>query len=108
MSNPWNTIPLDDYEAHMNSPGVCQLAPLSDLFHNALAIRSPQSIAILGVAGGNGLEHVDSGLTKRVVGIDLNSLYLNAVREERSVLGRHAWRLIGDPPTPVGMRTGGQ
>ena len=80
MTNPWNTTPLDDYETHMSFPEVRQLAPLSDLFREALPIRSPQSLAILGVTGGNGLEHIDSGITKRIVSIDFNSLYLDAVR----------------------------
>jgi len=35
---------------------------------------------VLGVAGGNGLEHVDSTLTTRVVGLDLNPAYLAATK----------------------------
>src|SRR5436190_18203381 len=74
--NPWLAVPLEDYEGHMGSPAVDQLAPLADLFGEALARMRPRSVAVLGVAGGNGLEHVDSTLTTRVVGVDLNAAYL--------------------------------
>jgi hypothetical protein len=79
MRNPWLNLPLEDYEGHMNSPGVQQLGVLSELFHLALAIRRPASVAILGMAGGNGLEGIDKKLTKRVVGLDLNASYLREV-----------------------------
>lgn len=78
--NPWVALPLDDYEGHMGSPGVDQLAPLADLFGEALIRLRPRSVAVLGVAGGNGLEHVDGTLTTRVVGIDVNPGYLDATR----------------------------
>jgi len=78
--NPWLSLPLDDYEGHMGSADVNQLGPLADLFGEALARLRPRSVAVLGVAGGNGLEHVDSTLTTRVVGIDVNPAYLNATR----------------------------
>lgn len=80
MANPWLSIPLADYEGHMNAPEVDQLEALSDLFAEALAQSRPQSVALLGIAGGNGLDRVDRALTKRVVGLDLNPSYLEAVR----------------------------
>lgn len=70
----------------MSSEGVQQLGVLADLFAEALAFSRPQSVAVLGIAGGNGLEHVDSTVTKRVVGIDLNSTYLEAVAHRYSSL----------------------
>jgi hypothetical protein len=78
--NPWLALPLEDYEGHMGSASVDQLTPLADLFGEALARLRPRSVAVLGVAGGNGLEHVDSTLTTRVVGIDLNAGYLAATK----------------------------
>jgi methyltransferase family protein len=78
--NPWLALPLEDYEGHMGSAAVDQLAPLAGLFGEALARLRPRSVAVLGVAGGNGLEHVDSALTTRVVGIDLNPGYLAATK----------------------------
>jgi len=79
--NPWLALPLEDYERHMGSDDVNQLGPLADLFGEALARLRPRSLAVLGVAGGNGLEHVDSSRTVRVVGIDVNPGYLAVTRQ---------------------------
>ena len=84
MSNPWLSIPLADYEGHMKSAEVRQLDALSELFAEALACCRPASVAVLGVAGGNGLEHVDTSITKRIVGLDVNPLYLDEVRRRYS------------------------
>jgi threonine dehydrogenase-like Zn-dependent dehydrogenase len=81
MSNPWLNIPLADYEGHMQSDEVQQLDALSELFATALERCEPTSVAILGVGGGNGLERIDSRITKRVVGLDLNPHYLDAARK---------------------------
>jgi hypothetical protein len=81
MPNPWTDIPLADYEGHMSAPQVRQLGALSDLFAEAIALRHPASIAVLGVAGGNGLERIDAKAVRRVLGLDLNPLYLDAVRQ---------------------------
>jgi trans-aconitate methyltransferase len=78
MSNPWLGIPLEDYEAHMAA--VRQMGVLSDLFAEALMVRQPGSVAVLGVAGGNGLERIESRLTRRIVGLDFQPQYLEAVR----------------------------
>ncbi|HEY4381166.1 MAG TPA: class I SAM-dependent methyltransferase [Acidobacteriaceae bacterium] len=81
MSNPWLTIPLADYEGHMRSPVVAQLDVLADLFAAALKLRRPASVAVLGIAGGNGLDRVDGAVVRRVVGLDLNAEYLEAARQ---------------------------
>ncbi len=81
MPNPWLNVPLADYEGHMRSAGVQQLDALSELFAEALACCRPESVAILGIAGGNGLERIDSNITRCVVGLDVNPLYLDAVRQ---------------------------
>ena len=80
MSSPWLTVPLEDYEAHMNSEGVQQLSALAEVFKYVLYRCAPESVAVLGVAGGNGLEHIDSAVTERVVGVDINQGYLDAVQ----------------------------
>jgi hypothetical protein len=80
MSNPWLGVPLEDYEGHMDSPEVHQLSALSELFAEALALCRPESVAVLGIAGGNGLHHVDRAITKRIVGLDVNPSYLEVVR----------------------------
>lgn len=80
MSNPWLTISLEDYEGHMGSASVGQLTVLSELFKYALDQTRPESVAMLGVAGGNGLEHIDCSATKRIVGVDINQSYLDEVQ----------------------------
>lgn len=80
MPSPWLSVPLTDYEGHMRSAGVRQLDALSDLFADALACCRPESVAILGIAGGNGLERIDGNITSRIVGLDVNPLYLEVVR----------------------------
>ncbi|MGA8367114.1 MAG: methyltransferase type 12 [Candidatus Acidiferrales bacterium] len=86
MSNPWLAVPLADYEQHMKSAEVRQLGALSDLFAEAIGRCRPSSIAILGIAGGNGLDRIDSSTTVRVVGLDINPLYLEAVGQRYSHL----------------------
>ena len=86
MPNSWLAVPLPEYEQHMSSMEVQQLGALSDLFAEAIRYCRPYSIAVLGIAGGNGLDHVDSSITARVVGLDVNPLYLEAVRQRYSHL----------------------
>lgn len=86
MRNPWLGVPLSQYEQHMSSGRVAQLGVLSDLFAEVLRRCRPKSVAILGIAGGNGLDHIDSSHTRRVIGIDLNPTYLEAVRRRYSSL----------------------
>jgi hypothetical protein len=86
MRNAWLDVPLADYEGHMSAPGVEQLGVLSDLFRHVLHETEPASVAILGVAGGNGLEHIDRAITRRVVGIDVNADYARAAAERFTTL----------------------
>ena len=79
MSNPWLAIPLEDYEGHMGSAGVRQLTVLAELFRRTLDRCLPESVAVLGVAGGNGLEEIDCAITKRIVGVDINQRYLDEI-----------------------------
>ncbi|HVP38294.1 MAG TPA: class I SAM-dependent methyltransferase [Candidatus Saccharimonadales bacterium] len=89
MTNPWLEIPLADYEGHMGLPGIAQAQLLADVFAEALAQHAPRSVAVLGCAGGNGLERIAPQVTRRVVGVDLNPDYLEVAR------ARHAARLPG-------------
>jgi SAM-dependent methyltransferase len=86
MSNPWLSIPLQDYEGHMGSAGVRQLTVLAELFKSALDRCRPESVAVLGVAGGNGLEQIDCAATKKIVGVDINQRYLDEVQRRFSTL----------------------
>ena len=79
-SAPWLSIPLDDYEGHMSAAEVGQLSVLADLFRSVVLRHRPASVLIAGVAGGNGLEAIDSSITQRVVGLDINEQYLLAVK----------------------------
>jgi hypothetical protein len=80
MRNPWLDIPLQDCEGHMSSSSVAQLKALADLFDEALTYCHPESVAVLGIAGGNGLDRIDLRATRRVVGIDIQPTYLETVR----------------------------
>jgi ubiquinone/menaquinone biosynthesis C-methylase UbiE len=76
MSNPWLGIPLADYEGHMASPTIGQAQLLSEVFATALRQYAPRSVAVLGCAGGNGLDRISSEVTERVVGVDINPDYV--------------------------------
>jgi hypothetical protein len=79
MSTPWLDVPLADYEGHMSAAGVEQLTPLAELFQLAIAHARPASVAVLGVAGGNGLDRIDPQVTSHVIGFDINRAYLQSV-----------------------------
>lgn len=82
----WLDVPLSDYEGHMSAAGVEQLAPLAELFRQTLARVQPRSVAMLGIAGGNGLDAIDPQVTKRILGVDINVGYLQAVAERHPSL----------------------
>ncbi len=77
MDNVWNSIPLADYELHMQHETVGQLNLLSNLTKKYLEGLKPETVLFLGIAGGNGLEHIDNNVTIQVFGIDINQSYLN-------------------------------
>jgi len=56
------------------------------MFGDALQSFRPASVAILGVAGGNGLDCVDPAVTHRICGIDINAEYLAATRQRYAAL----------------------
>jgi hypothetical protein len=80
MNNIWNSIPLEDYEQHMLHETVGQLQLLNHLTKMYLEATRPNTVLILGVAGGNGLEHIDKTITREVIGIDTNEKYLEETR----------------------------
>ena len=75
-STLWNQVSLADYENHMSHETVAQLPLLSALTKKYLEKHQPQKPLFLGIAGGNGLEHVDATTVEHVVGIDINEDYL--------------------------------
>ena len=78
MSNPWNEIRLEDYENHMKLDCVRQLQSLNGMMKEQFEAYPVSTAAVLGVAGGNGMEHVDPGKYSTVYGIDINADYLKA------------------------------
>lgn len=80
MANPWLGIPLADYEGHMAAEGIGQACALRELFGRALEYARPASVALLGSAGGNGLDRIDPVVTRRVAGFDINPAYLDETR----------------------------
>jgi SAM-dependent methyltransferase len=76
-SNPWKQIPIADYEQHMSHSSVGQLSLLNSLTKKYLAKYKPATCLFMGIAGGNGLEHIDNDITKNVIGIDINPEYLD-------------------------------
>jgi len=77
-SNPWMEIPLADYEQHMSHESVGQLSLLNSLTKKYLAKLKPATCLFMGIAGGNGLEHIDNSISKKVIGVDINQEYLDA------------------------------
>jgi SAM-dependent methyltransferase len=81
LQNPWLSIPASDYEAHMNSPAVEQLSLLSREFGLALSDADASNVAIFGCATGNGFEHIDPSLTRRLTAVDVNPEYCSLVEK---------------------------
>lgn len=76
MSNPWKKINLNDYESHMSLDNVYQLQALNEMMKEQFTTYDIESLMILGVAGGNGLEHIDNEKIKKVYGVDVNKDFL--------------------------------
>ena len=81
MKNPWETINLEDYENHMACDTVRQLQVLNEIMKAQLSDYSVSSVIILGIAGGNGLEHINEKKYAKVYGIDINGDYINSVNQ---------------------------
>ncbi len=71
----------------MSLPEVGQAQMIADQFEQAILRTSPASIALIGCAGGNGLERIPVGAVERIVAVDVNPDYLERARV------RHAERL---------------
>ena len=76
MRHPWLEIPITDYEAHMALPSVGQAQLLCTALQRTVTQFQPRSLAVFGVAGGNGLEFVERAIVHRVVALDFNPDYL--------------------------------
>lgn len=78
MGNPWEEISLEDYENHMKLDSVRQLQGLNEMMKGQLGEYPASRVIILGIAGGNGLEHIRRGQFEKVYGVDVNAAYLEA------------------------------
>ena len=78
MKNPWEEISLEDYENHMRLDSVLQLQALNEMMKGQLEDYPASKVMILGVAGGNGLEHIRRDRVEKVYGVDVNAAYLEA------------------------------
>lgn len=76
MSNPWNEIPLSDYEAHMGSASIMQMQAINGMMKVQLESFPVTEAMILGIAGGNGIEHIDDKKYRKIYGVDVNEKYL--------------------------------
>ena len=81
MSNPWEEISLSDYENHMSLESVNQLQTMNSIMKKQFSDYPVKTAMVLGIAGGNGLEHVSSDKFEKVYGIDINEGYLKTVKE---------------------------
>lgn len=87
MENPWEEIPLTDYESHMKLDSVMQLQAMNEMMKGQFDAYPISSVMIFGIAGGNGLEHIQKGRFERVYGVDINASYLQAAIQRYPELG---------------------
>ena len=77
MKHPWEEIDLSVYEKHMSWDSIGQLQAMNDMMKDQFYAYPAQTVMILGIAGGNGLEHIDKQVIKKVYGVDINESFLN-------------------------------
>lgn len=63
----------------MKLDSVMQLQAMNEMMKGQFDAYSVSSVMILGIAGGNGLEHIQRDKFERVYGIDINASYLKEV-----------------------------
>ena len=84
LMNPWKSIELNDYEAHMSSENVLQLQMLNTIMAEQM-LYNPSKVAVLGAAGGNGFEHLHTA--DEIYAVDINADFLKHCAEKHSYLG---------------------
>lgn len=85
--NPWEKIKLSDYENHMRLDSVRQLQAMNSMMEKQFEAYPVTTAMVFGIAGGNGLDHVDKNKYKKVYGIDINESYLTVTKDRYSGLG---------------------
>ncbi len=81
MNNPWVKIKLEDYESHMSLPEIGQSHYLSSFLEQIVKKYKPNSCALIGCAGGNGLENIKHETIEKIICIDINPVFLNKAKE---------------------------
>ncbi len=84
--NPWEEISLSDYENHMSLSSVNQLQAMNKMMKFQFEAYPVTSAIVFGVAGGNGLEHVNLRKYSKIYGIDINNAYLDNVKKRYSFM----------------------
>lgn len=87
MKNPWEDISLDDYENHMQLESVMQLQAMNQMMKKQFELYPVHKMMILGIAGGNGLEHIRKNQFHKIYGVDVNTHYLQVVSQRYDDLG---------------------
>ena len=86
IMNPWEEISLSDYENHMSLSSVNQLQAMNKMMKFQFEAYPVTSAIVFGVAGGNGLEHVNLKKYSKIYGIDINNAYLDNVKKRYSFM----------------------
>ncbi len=84
MKNIWLDIDLSDYENHMSLPSIGQAQYLASWISSKVEFFNPESMAILGCAGGNGLDKINSTALKKIICVDINPSFLETARKRYS------------------------
>jgi len=103
MDHPWKEISLEVYEAHMSLASVQQLQTMNSIMKDQFEEYPVSTAMVFGVAGGNGIEHVDPSKYETVYGIDINEDYLR-VAEGRFEALRGVLKLLAADLTEESLR----
>lgn len=85
----------------MSLPQIAQAQMLSSLLDELCVVHQPRSIALIGCAGGNGLDRLDPTCFSRVVAVDINPEYVTATLDRYGERFPHLELITGDAQTEV-------
>ena len=70
----------------MSLATVGQAQLIAQQLEELVRVSAPESVAVIGCAGGNGFERLVGAGVSRVVGVDINARYVERVRERYAAL----------------------
>lgn len=85
MNNPWVDIKVAEYEGHMKF--IKQYDLLNRIFKEQIAKHQGETIGILGIGCGNGLEYIEPKTL--IYGYDINNDFLSECRNRHYSLGKN-------------------